>query len=506
MFTTLGSVNGYNGLSTTPKDNNPANIYAAQMGAERSYNIGSIPTNLYSKGNILSTYNAFIDLYFMNEKIKQEQISYILIDNEYDSHTMPIIYVSLAVTNSMYDSMLANKDIATFYLDIKLNNTNSSLSISKKIFSGEFTYIPSATNPNYAEVLDKSNEFFSNAYKRIIVGLVSTELNNAARKEFNNIYKDITCETLLTLALDGINAIVETPTYNDWYESIIVPPMTSRNQLISYLYNKNQFYDTDYRFFMDFDYCYLLSNAGNLISDGKGNPEDIIIDIKELTDRAMIENGYYISNNSYYIPISPGNTNILFDQSTDKISNNIISVSDEGIVSQIGLNINATYGSSQKNFYIRDTNTTLYKNELETDTVALEFVKQHVDPSIFTPNKTISIRNNDSYSEYNGKYIMKYKKTFFNCTAGSFIVSVLIGLKKVNNLIPKARLNASEKPLVNVSRSYSASRSTSSSLYNESGTTRKNTNTYNSPSASIKYSSDNRSSTPANASRKLTIR
>ena len=67
--------------------------------------------------------------------------------------------------------------------------------------------------------------------------------------------------------------------------------MNSRNQLISYLYDKNQFYDTNYRFYMDFNYCYLLSKAGNLVSDGKGNPENIILNIRELSDREMIEDG-----------------------------------------------------------------------------------------------------------------------------------------------------------------------------------------------------------------------
>jgi hypothetical protein len=306
---------------------------------------------------------------------------------------------------------------------------------------------------------------------------------------------------MLALALEGINALVETPTYNDWYESLIIPPMNSRNQLISYLYDKNQFYDTNYRFFMDFNYCYLLSKAGNLVSDGRGNPENIIINIRALSDREMIEDGYYIKNGSYYININPADTNIIFDQGKDKISNNIISVSDEGEVAKIGLQVNSTLGSSQKNLYIRDSNTTLYKNEMETDTVAIELVKKHIDPSIFTPNKTISILNNNKYSEYNGKYIMKYKKVFFNCTAGSFIISVVLGLKKVNNIIPKARLGANEKPIVAVSGSYTASRGTASSSYSSSNTS--SYHSYTSSSATVTYTSDSRVSRPSNDSRRL---
>ena len=253
---------------------------------------------------------------------------------------------------------------------------------------------------------------------------------------------------------------------------------------------------------MDFNYCYLLSKAGNLVSDGRGNPENIIINIRELSDKEMIEDGYYIKNGSYYINVNLADTNIMFDQGMDKVSNNIISVSDEGEVAKIGLQVNSTLGSSQKNYYIRDTNTTVYKNEMETDTVAIELIKKHIDPSIFTPNKTISILNNNKYSEYNGKYIMKYKKVFFNCTAGSFIISVVVGLKKVNNLIPKARLGANQKPIVTVSGSYTASRGSSSTSYNSSSTS--SPANYNSSSASITYSSDNNTGT-ARGSRALSV-
>lgn len=507
VYSTLESINGHNGLVSSPKDNNPANMYAAQVGSVRAEGRSNITTrsiNGSTSGNILTTYNAQIQLSFQGERIMQEQISYILIDNDYDDHTTPIIYVSLAVTNDMYNNIINNKDTATFYLAIFLNNVNSSLSINKQILGGEFTYISSATNPNYAEVLDKSDAFFSDAYKRIVIGLVSTQLNNAARKEFNQIYKDITCETLLSLALEGLNSLVESPTYNDWYESLIVPPMTSRRQLISYLYDKHQFYDTNFRFYMDFNYCYLLSKAGNLVSDGRGNPENIIIDIKELSDRSMIEDGFYVKNGSYYINMNPADTNIIFDQGSDKISNNIVSVSDEGDVTQVKLNINATEGNSTKNFYIRNTNTTLYKNELETDTVAIELIKKHIDPTIFTPNKSISINNYGKYADYNGKYVMKYKKVYFNNTAGSFIVSVILGLKKVNNIIPKARLGANTKPTISVSKSYSASRSSSAKNLSSANTTSKAANSYSSKSASVKYTSDNKSSGTIRGSRAIT--
>jgi len=488
----VASTSRSNILSNTANDNNPGNLYAAQVGAARAYSTSS-SSIVVSSGNIMTVYNAKISLSFNGERIKDEQISFVLTDSDYDDHNMPMIYLSLAVSNSMYDSILANKDTATFYMTISLVNANSSsMSISKTIFAGEFTYIPSSTSPNYSEVLDKSNEFFSDAYKRIIVGLVSTQLNNAARKEFNQIYKDITCETLLSLALEGINAIVEAPTYNDWYDSILVPPMKSRNQLIAYLYDKNQFYDTYYRFFMDFEYCYLLSKAGNAIPDGRGTPSNIIIDIKELTDRESIYDGYTIKNGSYYITMNPADTKTMFDQSMDKVSNNIVSVSDEGAVQQIGLNVNSTYGSSQKNLYIRDTNTTLYKNELETDTVAIELVKKHIDPSIFTPNKMISISNTDKYAEYNGKYIMKYKKVFFNSTADNFIISVILGLKKVSNVIPQARISANTKPVITATASYSASRGTAANVYSSSATTTR-TRTASS-SATVTRSSDNVSS------------
>ena len=46
--------------------------------------------------------------------------------------------------------------------------------------------------------------------------------------------------------------------YNKEFPNIIFPPLTSRNEFLKYLFSKYNFYDTDFRFFMDFDKCYLL--------------------------------------------------------------------------------------------------------------------------------------------------------------------------------------------------------------------------------------------------------
>ena len=156
-LSSLSSINGYAGLVNSPRDNNAANQYAAQQGAARAYGNYTKPVSL-SSGNILTVYNADISLSFNGESIKREQISYILMDNDYDDRTMPIIYVSFAATNSMYDSILANKDSATFYLSIYLKNANyETTTVEKCIYKGEFTYIPSSTSPNYTEILDDSN-------------------------------------------------------------------------------------------------------------------------------------------------------------------------------------------------------------------------------------------------------------------------------------------------------------------------------------------------------------
>lgn len=381
------------------------------------------------------SYSATIDLFFdynnIREKIPSENIVYVLVESNYDNDVLPIIYISLSVDSNMYTKIIKYKSLAKFYLNIKKINKNSISSISKNAISGSFSYIPSTTNPNYTE--DLSNATSGDSYKRIMLGLVSIELTNTLRKSFNNIYNNINTDNLISLALEGTNYIAEKITYNTHYNSILVPPLTSRYRLLEFIFNSDPFYDTKFRYFMDFERSYLLSKSGNSVDSGDGQLSSIIVDIRSITENEAYYDGVEVKNDAYYVYINPINSNVTLEQGIEKVANQIVAV-DEDKIEIVDLDINKTEGSDTKQMFIRTDNVSVYKNELETNTIIVEIVKQHIDGSIFTPNKCISINNYGEYSKYNGKYIMIYKREFYKCVAGEFVMSCNVGLRRIGNL------------------------------------------------------------------------
>lgn len=386
-------------------------------------------------------YKGKIELAFDNngrrEVIPSEKIIYIMIEHDYETRELPIIYITMSVNNSLYTSIIRYKDTAKFYLRIDKENVNSRSSLSKKSVSGLFNYIPSDVNPNYTETLNEPTSSLDNSYKKIMIGLISIDLINYLRKSFNGIYNNINQSTLISLALEGHKKmVIEKPSYDKIYESLLINPISSRKQMLDFIFNKDPFYDTMFRFFVDFDTVYLTSKRGDPIESGNGQLNNVNIDIKEITADESYYEGVAIKDGSYYINMHPSNSNVFLNQGTEKVANQIVAVDDDTAVQVLDLNINNTIGSQTKQMFIRSENATLYKNEMETDTVLIEVVKQNIDGSFFTPDKTINISNYGDYRRYNGRYLLLNKKEFYKCVAGEFVISCVLSLKKIGNIEP----------------------------------------------------------------------
>lgn len=396
-------------------------------------------------------YDAVIDLAFEHDgvrtSIQQEKIIYVLIEHDYEKQVLPIIYIAASINNDLYTDILKYKNSAKFYLNIKVQNQNSGSAISRNTINGTFNYIPSDLNPNYQEDLSDTETIDDAYYRRIMIGLVSIELMNTLRKSFNGIYNNIDQKTLVGVALEGTNCIIEDIKYNQEYSSILIPPVASRYKLLEYIFSRNNFYDTKFRYFMDFERSYLVSKRGDPIDAGDGDLDTIIVDIRSVAENEAYYDGVAIRNGSYYFYVNPSSTNVTLDEGTEKVANQIIATDYDSEVQQLDMEINNLDGSETKHMFVRSDNAALFKNELETNTVIVELVKQHIDGSIFTPNKCIMVNNFGEYSKYDGKYLIIYKREFFKCDAGKFIMSCNIGLKKVGNIENAGALTSSKSSI-----------------------------------------------------------
>jgi hypothetical protein len=282
-----------------------------------------------------------------------------------------------------------------------------------------------------------------NGYRRLLIGLISYKMINNNRITFNGIYKNIDTNTLIHLALEGINCICYPIKYNAEYDTLIIPPITTRYKFLSFIQNLDPFFDTKFKYFMDFDTAYLTDENYTDI-DEVGN---IIINIRDIEDYNYTEDGISFSDNTYYIEIPTSQYQIKIDQYKEKILDKIIGVDED-------YNLFDEYNfdkddleeySISKDIFIRTDATNIIKNEIESNKLSIILYKANIDGSIFTPDKYIKLKHyDDNYIKYNGEYKLVDKKEVFSLATtetSTFNMAVMLTLKPVGNISPYIEMN-----------------------------------------------------------------
>lgn len=418
---------------------------------------------------------ADVTVSFINEgkstTIDSLLIKYLIIESLYQTRFMPVIYLSLILPPDLYTEIINNEKKAKMYLEIKIYNAYSNTSISKDSIKDQFTYIISNSNLNYKENATETNSG-EIAYRPIMLALMSMTLLNKSKTAFNGIYGNIDQNTLISKVMGGLKSIVKKPKYNPKYETILIPPLNSRTKLLNFLFLKCPFYDTEYIYFMDFKKTYLLDLTGDAISGNDGEKENVYINIPQVTTSTAFSEGVQIKKEGYYLYINPGSTNVKANKSQNKISNQLVFVSDEGTVDAVSLNVNNNIDSDVKQSFRRGGNAVLYKNMAESNTITIEVMKENIDGAIFSPNKGYYIKNYEGFEDYNGKYVLAYKRQIIKNVHGDFGLSVGLGLRKVGTITPIGYHIVSEASNNSRSASYrysGSNKTTSTTAVNSSG-------------------------------------
>lgn len=397
-------------------------------------------------------------------EIEPDKIRSIVISHDYETKVMPVIVLSLCIGSELYSDIVNYKDVSKIYLKIQFRDANSDTSIARDYINDQFTYFLSSTSPNYSKTLNEANTNADSDYKTLYIGLMSMTLMNDIRSSFNGVFKDIDQNTLIQMALNGTNVVLKEPTYNNKYDAIIIPPIDSRSKMISYIFDMDPFYDTDYLYFMDFDESYLLSRDGIAVHQDNGTLDDIIIDVRDVTSEEAYYEGMQIKNNAYYIYVNPANCNVSINQCAEKVANRIVGFSEDKM-EIVDLDINRSLGSDVKIAYHRTSNVMLYKNSIESSSLTIEVVKENIDSRVITPNKSIMVSNYEEFSDYNGKYLLMYKHEVITGNAGEFTVTSSFGLKKLGNItgLGNSTLTNVKKGVTSSTQKYTTTRTTKSS-------------------------------------------
>lgn len=386
-------------------------------------------------------YNANIALSFDYENehipIENMKIAYLYIDSSYEANVLPIIYLGLLVNDDLFNKIVEYKATASFTLLIRkfiLNGQNTTA--GKTILNDHFSYILSNNSANYMQELNEAgaNQGKDN-YRQILVALISTTMTNKLRQPFNGVYNNVSESTLVSLALEGTNPIIERLEVNKTYSSIIIPPLSTRYQLLQYVFNKDPFYTTNFIMFMDFKRTYLLSQNGKKVSANDGKPDSVLIRVNSIMSNAAYGEGMALADDHYILELCPTDINISKNDSMNKIVDNVSVINDNNVVTNLDIDYpNETVGLNAKKTFVRSNNAELIKNTLEASNVRVQVVKSYIDGSVFTPNKTYNLINDKGNEEYNGLYMLENKQEIFKPTVNDFQMSVVLTLRKIGKL------------------------------------------------------------------------
>lgn len=363
--------------------------------------------------------------------IESERINYVMIESMYECvNVLPVIFLSVRLSSDMYTKVVDTNEYSTFYLKIRKKNALTNTGVYKTVIEDTFTYVTSSQTSNASAQIDAKGV---DAYKTIMIGLVSEEMTNILRTSFNGIFNDTSQESMVDMALETLPTVIKAPLkYNEEYKSLIIPPITSRYKLLTYLFDKEPFYDTMFTFFMDFNNTYLIPKNGEPVDAKNGTPSNVIVDIKNFSARDAYEEGFSITNGAYLVKINANDVNMIVNNATSKVTNNIIGYYDDyESVQNLDINNNNTVNNTVKTSFIRSSNAAKTRNELEGNSVIIELLKQNLDADIFTPNKAYAVSNYADYDKYDGSYYLSYKREFYYPIANSlFMITSTIGLKK----------------------------------------------------------------------------
>lgn len=375
-------------------------------------------------------------------EIPRNSVKTILISSDYDKNNMPIIYMRIRMSSTLYNQMVLNNDRATISFRLFKFDDKSVSGVVESYIEDNFTYIM-PTDPNYNEAMEQyvsgsSTAYNDNAdtYMEGYLALTSLKLVGDNVKLINTIVKDTDIMSIVHKFTSHMNMCIEPFDNRDHIDQMIIPPITTISKLLAYLNDQYCFYKNGYRYFRSFNTTYLLSANGNAVKEGINSFNTIIISICDPLDEKGKSNAIDLdrTNHAYIIYVDAKKTSISVDKFANKQYNSIIGVDTEGNTIQEELRVPPTPDSTEKTIITRtDSLDYIYniKRAVESVSVILTVSKTEIDSSLFTPNKEYQIKHYSSSREYDGKYVLSYKKEVLVQQGEEYIGNILFGLRRI---------------------------------------------------------------------------
>ena len=392
-------------------------------------------------------YNYKIVLKYINStnievEIDPTQIQYILIDKDFENINMPVITIFGSIEKNILDDMIRHSNDNLVTLGIyKYDNTNQNDNITEKYFNDKFIYMLNE-DLSRTDKLDNPQGIDSKTgnrqYREVTIFLIQQNAINNNRQTINGVYHNASMNSLILQSTNYLgNMLLEPIKYDTRFDQVIIPPIDSISNYIRYLNdNLGVFYDSPYRFFIDFDTTYLVSSSGNAIRARNQYIYTIVIDIREIDSNISEEPGAYVDLKSgkYTIGIDASKVEYVKNNVTNKIVNKVTVINSKGDVFEQDIEDNKAKVTSTINqiMNISNNDQNVINNisySVESANVIITIVKNDLDASLFTLNKEYII-NDPVHDSYAGHYILLQVKQLFIKQNENFIMSTVFKFNK----------------------------------------------------------------------------
>lgn len=411
--------------------------------------------------NISDYYSYRATLFFVDSEdnstteIAQDNIRSILVDKNFEDLNQPVLMLSVSVDKKILNRIIETQEDSLMALTLYKVNENNPDYIGDKVLEDLFIYMTDE-DISYTNELDYNNDehdrndLFRNItfylLKRDTVNNMNQVINTCNRGNRSIVgdkvfIEPITMVDLLMRVADYFwPLLIEPLQHNPNFDQVVIPPVTKVSDYIEYLNdNLYTFYDSGYRFFVDYDSAYIVSESGNKVEHRNEDYSTVIIEIGELLSLDHGRQGLIVDddNSCYRIFLPVTYTKFTKNPFTKRIVTNVTSLTSSGEVSSKNILENITKNNTAKTklFITKSSNPNIASNiesGLQNRNITLDINKPDLDASLFTVNKEYIIRN-QVHPEYDGKYLIQNVKQVFLKQDNKFKMSTLIRFAKIES-------------------------------------------------------------------------
>lgn len=376
------------------------------------------------------------------------RIKSMIADYSYDSHSMPLIYATVALSYEQVNIFKDNIDQKTVILNIQKYIENSDMPGLKIDYVNQecIFYMNTDAGKDKEQALVPEEDRMPDYGYVLTLGLIAKDHVNKNKTTINGIVKNGTLSATVFYILRDHKLLMEPFSFNTQLKQVFIPPMKSVNSTLGYLNEISTFYETPYRFFMDFDCTYLMSSSGLALK--KKGEEIISVSIKLFKefDEANMEGMEEDKENKMYIlNVSATNSSLMQNKVTKSTYSDIRGVNTTGDTASVELGKSPIIDKNTSSIRLSNENTQLIENMRTTalfNSTVISITKNRVDSSVFTLNKRYHINADDVYgTEFSGVYILSNKKEVYEQEGQNLTMGLLLTFKKVPDAVIMKEVN-----------------------------------------------------------------